>query len=69
MQNYIFIMKTVLLFYVLKNVSLNLKHLPLTESIEVAGLKMGGLDTQKPPILGYFFAVLSGTAHELMVSA
>ena len=46
----------------------NFQHLPWTESIEVAGPTIGGPDTQKSSF-SVFFAVFSGTAHELMVPA
>ena len=47
----------------------NFQHFPRTESIEVTGPTICGLDTQKSHFFGVFFAVFSGTAHELMVPA
>ena len=47
----------------------NFQYLPRTESIEVAGQTIGGLDTQNSPSFECFFAVFSCTAHELMVPA
>ena len=44
----------------------NFKYLPWVESIEVARPTICGFDTQKSPFR-VFFAVFSGTAHELMV--
>ena len=43
------------------------EHFPWIESIEVARRKICGFDIQKSPLFGCFFAVFSGTAHELMV--
>ena len=45
----------------------NLKHLPWVESIEVARPTICGFDTLKITFFRVFFAVFSGTAHELMV--
>ena len=47
----------------------NFKRLPGVESIEVARPTICGFGTQTSPLFGYFFAVFSGTAHELMVPA
>ena len=47
----------------------NFKYLPWTESIEVARPTFGGFDTQKIGHFRVFVAVLSGTAHEIMVPA
>ena len=35
----------------------NFKHLPLTESIEVAWPTIGGFDTQESPFFGFFLRV------------
>ena len=47
----------------------NFKHLPWVESKEVARPIICGFDTQKSHFVRVFFAVFSGTAHELMVPA
>ena len=47
----------------------NFKHLPWVENKEVARPTICGFDTQKSPFFGCFFAVFSGTAHELVVPA
>ena len=46
----------------------NFKYLPCVQGIEVARPIISGFDTQKSPF-SVFFAVFSGTAHELMVPA
>ena len=45
----------------------NFKHLPWKESLEGARPTDGGFDIQNY-LFRVFFAVCSGTAHELMVS-
>ena len=47
----------------------NFKHMPWLKSIEVARPTISGFHTQNWPFSGVFFAVFSGTAHELMVPA
>ena len=47
----------------------NFKYLQWLESIEVARPTICGFDTQKITHFGCFFAVFSGTAHELIVPA
>ena len=47
----------------------NFKYLPWVESIEVARPTICGFDSQKALFSRVFFAVFSGTAHELMVSS
>ena len=47
----------------------NFKHLPWVESKEVARPTICGFDTQKSHSFRVYFAVFSGTAHELVMPA
>ena len=47
----------------------NFKYLTWLDSTEVARPKICGFGTQKSPFFRVFFAVFSGSAHELMVPA
>ena len=62
--------KGVFSFRVLGMYYRNFKHLPWLESIEVARPTIRGFGTPKSPFFEcFFFAIFSGTVHELMVPA